>query len=221
MASSGVLKNDAFNYVGDIFALIDRGFDDLEDFLPLDDLDGVLFFVKKLSDERAAETVTLIFAAIDFDDEFERTIGAGERFDAGNHFRGGGDQHFDEVGGAWSNFADAIENEAAGGGVDEINDIVQTAAEFVKILTIERGNESLVELGEDGVGDVVAVVLDGFDALHLLGHPGVVIEHLQERFGARMNVLGLPVEQVEETAFVRQQSLQKSRHVGGLSLKSL
>jgi hypothetical protein len=36
-----------------------------------------------------------------------------------------------------------------------------------------------------------------------------------------MNVLGLPVEQVEETAFVRQQSLQKSRHVGGLSLKSL
>ena len=71
-----LFKNDAFNYVGDVFALIHRGFDDLENFLPLDDLDWVLFFVEKLSDQRAAQTVALVFAAIDFDGEFKRFFGS-------------------------------------------------------------------------------------------------------------------------------------------------
>src|SRR5437879_10698676 len=33
------LENDAFDDVGDVFALVDGGFDDFEDFLPLVDID--------------------------------------------------------------------------------------------------------------------------------------------------------------------------------------
>ena len=116
------------------------------------------------------------------------------------HFRGGADQHFHELDGAFANSIDAVENEAAGGGVDQIDHVVQPAAELVNILTVERGNESLIELGQDGVGDVVALVLDGFDALHLLGHARCSASSICRRaLAPAMNILGLLVEQVEES----------------------
>jgi len=40
---SGVLENYAFDYVGDVFTLIDGSFDYLVNFLPLDNFDGILF----------------------------------------------------------------------------------------------------------------------------------------------------------------------------------
>src|SRR6266481_1568941 len=64
---SGALEDDAFDDVGDVLALIDGGLDDSENLLPLDDLDGVRFFVKELGDERAAEAVTFVFVAVDLD----------------------------------------------------------------------------------------------------------------------------------------------------------
>src|SRR5260370_31935969 len=60
---SGALDDDAFDDVGDVFALVDGGFDDLEDFFPLDDLHGILFFVEKFGDESAAEAVAARFVA--------------------------------------------------------------------------------------------------------------------------------------------------------------
>src|SRR5438552_9940542 len=60
------LQNDAFNDVGDVFTFVDGGFDDFENFLPLDDLDRVSLLVEKLGDERAADAVALVFVAIDF-----------------------------------------------------------------------------------------------------------------------------------------------------------
>jgi hypothetical protein len=41
----------AFDHVGDVFTLIDSGLDDFEDFLPLDDLHWVPFFVEQLRDQ--------------------------------------------------------------------------------------------------------------------------------------------------------------------------
>jgi hypothetical protein len=64
------------------------------------------------------------------------------------------------------------------------------------------------------MGDVVAVVLDGLDALHLLGDSSVVREHLEKSFGADDDVVGLLVEKVKKTLFARQKALQESRHVG-------
>lgn len=80
------------------------------------------------------------------------------------------------------------------------------------ILAVEGRNERLVELDEEMVGNFVAFVLDGFDALHLLGHAGVVREHFDKGFGAVVDVFGLLGEKVEETLFTRQKPVQDSVH---------
>ena len=72
---SGALQDDAFDDVGDVFALVNGGFDDFEDFFPLDDLDGVFFFVEELGDEGAAEAVAVVFVAIDLDAVLEGFLG--------------------------------------------------------------------------------------------------------------------------------------------------
>jgi len=62
--TSGVFEDDAFDHVGDVFTFVDRGFDDFEDFFPLDDLHGIGFFIEKLGDERAAQAVAFVFVAV-------------------------------------------------------------------------------------------------------------------------------------------------------------
>src|SRR5260370_36344240 len=64
---SGALEDDAFDDVGDVFAFVDGGFDDFKDFFPLDDLDRILLLIEELGDEGAAEAVTVVFVAVDFD----------------------------------------------------------------------------------------------------------------------------------------------------------
>src|SRR5229473_980389 len=64
LAESGALEDDAFDDVGDVFTLVDGGFDDLKDLFPLDDLDGIFFFVEELGDERAAQAVAVVFVAV-------------------------------------------------------------------------------------------------------------------------------------------------------------
>src|SRR5580692_10347773 len=76
IGKSSALDDDAFDYVGDVFAFIHGGFDDFEDFFPLDDLDGVFFFVEKLGDEGAADAVAFIFVAIDLDAMLEGFFGS-------------------------------------------------------------------------------------------------------------------------------------------------
>src|SRR5580700_7134255 len=55
IGESSALDDDAFDYVGDVFAFIHGGFDDFKDFFPLDDLDRISFLVEKLGDQRTAE----------------------------------------------------------------------------------------------------------------------------------------------------------------------
>src|SRR5260221_5788492 len=63
---SGAFQDDAFDDVGDVFALVDGGFDDFENLFPFDDLDGILLFVEELGNEGTAEAVTVVFLAADF-----------------------------------------------------------------------------------------------------------------------------------------------------------
>src|SRR5579872_1972077 len=49
--ASGALQDDAFNDIGDVFAFIHSGFDNLKDFLPLDNLHRIFFFVEELRDQ--------------------------------------------------------------------------------------------------------------------------------------------------------------------------
>jgi hypothetical protein len=82
----------------------------------------------------------------------------------------------------------------------------------VDVFAIEWSYEGLVELGEDVVRDLVALVLDGLDGLHLFRDASVMREHLLERFSSHDDVFGLLGEKIEETLFARQKALQESRH---------
>src|SRR4029077_19123004 len=97
IVESGALEDDAFDDVGDVFALVNGGLDDLENFFPLDDLDGIFFLVEELCDQGAAETVAFVFIAIDLDAVFEGRIGRFDRVDGGRDFYARGKQNPGEL----------------------------------------------------------------------------------------------------------------------------
>src|ERR1700674_5858495 len=205
MGGSSALEDDTFDDVGDVFALVDGGLDDFEDFFPLDDLDGIFLFIEELGDERAAEAVAIVFVAVDLDAVLERFLRLFERANSQFDLRGGRNLDLDEIEGSRTDAIDAIEHKTAGGGVDQIDDVVQTSAELVNVFTVERGDEGLVELGEEGVGDFVAFVLDGLYDLHLFRHAGVMRQHFMQGFGPHMDIRCLFCKEVKETLFARQE----------------
>src|SRR5208337_2619833 len=220
LTGSGVLQDDALDYVGDVFAFIHGGFHDFEDLFPLDDLDGVLFFLEKLGDQRAADAVALVFEAVDFDDVLQSLVGGLHRVNGAGQFGGGSGEHLGEFDGTFPDAGYSIENETAGGGVDQIDYVVHGAAQFVHVFAVKRGDEGLVELAKDLVGDFVALVFDGFHALHLFRHAGVVFEHVGESVGAVNDICGLFAEEDEEISIPRHEPLQESGHVTGSPLRS-
>src|SRR5258707_1163481 len=82
----------------------------------------------------------------------------------------------------------------------------------VKLVIGRSGGFQGAAVGEEGVGNLVALVLDGFDNLHLLRHTGVVRQHFMQGVGPYMDIRCLFGEKVEETNFARQKPLQKSWH---------
>ncbi len=213
MGGSGALEDDAFDDVGDVFALVYGGFDDFEDFFPLDDLDGIFLFIEELGDERAAQAIAIVFVAVDLDAVLERFLRLFQRANGHLDLGGGRNQDLDEIEGSAADAIDAIEHKSAGSGVDQIDHVVQTAAEFVNVFTVKGGDEGLVQLGEEGVGNLVAIVLDSFDDLHLFRHPGVVRKHSIQGFSPHMDIGCLFCKEVKETLFARQEPLQKSWHL--------
>jgi hypothetical protein len=87
----------------------------------------------------------------------------------------------------------------------------------VDIFAVKGRDEGLVELGQQAVCNFVTFVLDGLDALDLLGDSSVVQEHFEEGFGPLANIVGLLGEKVEKAVFTRKNPLQKSVHGVGLS----
>ena len=72
---SGGLEDDAFDDVGDVFALVDGGFDDFVNLLPFDDLHRVFFLVEELGDQSSADAVAVVFVTVDLDAMLEGVIG--------------------------------------------------------------------------------------------------------------------------------------------------
>src|SRR5208337_220566 len=217
---SGVLQDDALDDIGDVFALINSGFDDLEDFLPLDDLNRVLFFFKELSDEGPADAVAFVFKAVDFDDTVKRLVRRLHGVDGRGKFDSGRGEDFGEFDGAGTDRVHAVKDEAAGGGVNQVDDVVHGAAEFVHVLAVERSDKGLVELAKDLVRELVALVLDGLDTLDLLGDTGVMLQHLGEGLSAGDDVFCLLLKEDEKIPIARHEALQKSWHVTRSPLRS-
>src|SRR6266481_423890 len=209
---SGALEDDAFDDVRNVFALVNSSLDDFEDFFPLDDLDGVFFLVEELGDQSTAQAVAIVFVAVDFDTVLEGFLRLGERTHGQLDLRRRRNQDLDEVDGSDADGVHAVEDKTAGGCVDQVNHVVQAAAELVNVFTVKGGDEGLVQLGEESVGDFVAFVLDGFDDLHLFRDAGVVREQFEQGFSPYMDIRGLLGKKVKETLFARQKPLQKSWH---------
>ncbi len=72
--SSRVFQGDGFNYVGDVFAFVHGCFDHFDNFFPLDDLDGIFFFVEQARNQDTREPVGFIFQAIDLNTFLEDAI---------------------------------------------------------------------------------------------------------------------------------------------------
>ncbi len=117
------------------------------------------------------------------------------------------DKHLDEIDRSLTDSCNAIENKTAGRRVDQVDHVVQPAAQFVDVFAIKRSNKCLVELGQDGVRDLIAVVLDGFDFLNLFGNAGVMLQHPEQSLRADNDVVGLLVKKVEKALFAWKKAL--------------
>src|ERR1700685_1055537 len=204
---SGGLQDDALNDVGDVFTLIDSSFDDFKNLFPLDDLHRIFLFVEELRDQRAAQSIAFVFAAIDLNRELQRLFRRDERVNARRNLFGGAHQHFHEIDRAFADCTDPIQHKAARRGIDQIDHVVQPAAKLMNIFAIERRDESLIELGQNGVRDFVAVVLDRLDFLNLFGNSGVMLQHPEQSLRADDDVVGLLVKQVKQALFARKKAL--------------
>ena len=76
----------------------------------------------------------------------------------------------------------------AGHALDAVEDVVEAAGQVVDVLPLERRDEGVAELGEELVGDVVALVLDRLDLLVLLLDVLVVVDELLEGQGASLRL---------------------------------
>src|SRR5258705_8069755 len=188
---SGAFQHYAFYHIGDIFALIDGSLYDFKNLFPLDDLNRIGFFIKELSDQCAAETITLILKTIDFDAVFQGFIPVLDRVYQRSNFGTCFQKNLGEVGRALSKHGHSVENETTGRSVNQVDDIVECGAQFVDILAVDWCNESLVELHDDGVRNFITCMLDCFNALYLLVDPRVIRKQVTKSFRALLNIVRL------------------------------
>ena len=71
------------------------------------------------------------------------------------------------------------------------------------ILPVDRRDEGLVELHDDGVRNLITCVLDGFNALNLLVDRRVTGKHVAKSLRALLNILRLPREKLEIIVIAR------------------
>ena len=99
---------------------------------------------------------------------------------------------------------DFVKHDAVGRGVDEVEHVVERGSEGVDVFAIERGNKGGVELHEDGVGDLVAAMLDVFDLLDVRGSVFELAQKFGDGAGAEDQVRGHLLEHVKKLGFFRE-----------------
>src|SRR2546421_3048739 len=86
---SGVLHDDPLEDVGDVLAAVGGLFEEVQDLLPLDDLDRVLLFREEGADGRLKGAVRLVLEAVDLDRPLRDAFAAFERLDRVDDLLGG------------------------------------------------------------------------------------------------------------------------------------
>ena len=93
---------------------------------------------------------------------------------------------------------DVVHPEAVHDVVDHIRNVVELLGEGVNILAIERGDEGLVQLIDDGVRHIVALVLDGRHLAQRIFRDGALRHNFFEELGGMYGVADLLFKQLKE-----------------------
>src|ERR1700733_11729361 len=94
-----------------------------------------------------------------------------------------------------------VGNDAACGGVDEVQHVVNATAEGLDIFAIERRDERLVQASEQSVSEVVTGVFDILDALGIFFGAIVFLKHFHEYLSALMAIIGQGDKHLKEIIF--------------------
>src|SRR5579859_4429725 len=197
--ASCAFQHHAFKDVGSVFRFVSGGFQDFIQLFELDERNGVLFFFEQNSNGGAGNAVGFIFQAIDLDAVLQHVVTlltqAGQRVSELVRLL---DYDFRQHGGGFGRGGDLVHDQADAGGVDEVEDVVERGGQAVNVFAIERGNEGLVELGEDVMGHVVTAVLNVLELADAVVDVVEVLEGLLEQAGAVAEVAGHFGEHVKE-----------------------
>ncbi len=94
---------------------------------------------------------------------------------------------------------------AAGGGVHEVENVIQRRAQRMDIFPVEGRNEGAVQLLHQGVGKLIALVFQEFDFRNLLFDLLVVLKHGDQHLGGFVNVFRLFVKEAVKLLVPRYQ----------------
>lgn len=126
-----------------------------------------------------------------------------ERADDYNNLTCGFVKDVCEIGDTGSGVRDFVGDHAACGGVDEIEHVVNAAAERLDIFAIKWRDESLVEAREKSVREIVAGVFNILDALGIFVEAVVLLEHFHEHLRALMAIVGESDKHLKKIIFAR------------------
>ena len=107
---------------------------------------------------------------------------------------------------------DVVEPEVVGDLLRVVHDVVQRRGQLVDVLPVDRGDEGLVEVLDDVVGDPVALLLADEDVAGELLAIRPAAEHLVEEVGGAGDVAPRLLEEVEELAVARGEDLGQTGH---------
>ena len=122
-----------------------------------------------------------------------------------DHLRGGRDECLRLAGSTLPHGFQLVDEDELAHVVRDVGDVVDLRREADDVLAVQRGDERLVELAHDLVGQLVAVVLDGVDVTDLLLHVGEVGEEAIESLRGLERVLCVLAELREEDVLTRDQ----------------
>jgi hypothetical protein len=93
---------------------------------------------------------------------------------------------------------DPIHYEAGAGSIDEIEDIIQLGGQLVNVFPIEGSDECLVEFGQNGMGEFIALAFDAVNLFDLFFDIPVVGEKINQGTSPGDEVVGHRGEHREE-----------------------
>ena len=96
--------------------------------------------------------------------------------------------------------------QAPGGAVDQVHNVVQPGGQEVDVLPVERGDEHPVEPGDHLVGHLVRLVLQALDLVHDRRPPlGIRSEQLLQQIRRLYREGGDGAEEIEEFLVARKE----------------